>query len=69
MPRRFRYGPRSHHGDHPPCRHGFPAGGSYTRFEPRHFDGPHFLHRGSCSSHSNGEEQKTVRTSSGHMVK
>jgi hypothetical protein len=47
VPRRFGYGPRSYCGDRTPCRHGFPAGGSYTRFEPRHLDNPHFLHRGS----------------------
>jgi hypothetical protein len=35
-PRCFGYGPRPHHGDHFPCRPGFPAGGSFTHFEPRH---------------------------------
>jgi hypothetical protein len=39
----------------PPPRHGFPTGGSYTRFEPRHLDGPHFPHCGSRPAHSNGE--------------
>jgi hypothetical protein len=33
-PRRFGYDPRRHRGDHFSCRHGFPAGGSYTRLEP-----------------------------------
>jgi hypothetical protein len=65
---RFDYGPRSHHGDRFPCRHDFPAGGSYTRFEPRHLDGPHFPRRGSRPTSSNGEVQKTVKTSSGLMV-
>jgi hypothetical protein len=69
VPRRFGYDPHSHCGDRPPCRHDFPAGGSYTRFEPRHLDGPCFLHHGSCPTHSNGDVQKIVKTSSGRMVK
>jgi hypothetical protein len=36
-------------------RHGFPAGWSYTHFEPRHLDGPCFPRRGSCPIGSNGE--------------
>jgi hypothetical protein len=67
--RRFGYGPRSHRGDCPPRRHGFPVEGSYTRFEPRHLDSPRFLHHGSRPARSTGEVQKTVNTSSGHMVK
>jgi hypothetical protein len=63
VPRRFGYDPRFHRGDHPPRRHGFPAGGSYTRFEPKHLDGPRFSHHGSCPARSNGEVQKTVKTS------
>jgi hypothetical protein len=63
------YGPCSHRGDRPPCRNYFPTRGSYTRFEPRHLDSQHFHCCGSCSTHSNGEVQKTVKTSSGHMVK
>jgi hypothetical protein len=50
-------------------RHGFPTGGSYTHFEPRHLDGPHFPHHGSCPTGSNGEVQKTMKTSSGHMAR
>jgi hypothetical protein len=69
VPKRFGYDPRSHRGDRPPRRHDFPVGGFYTRFEPRHLDSPHFLHRGSCPTRSNGEVQKTVKTSLGHMVK
>jgi hypothetical protein len=69
VPRHFGYGPRSHRGDCPPCRHGFPAEESYTRFEPRHLDGPHFPRRGSSPVHSNGEVQKTVKTFSGRKVK
>jgi hypothetical protein len=33
VPRCFGYGPRSDRGDHPPRRHDFPDGGSYTHFE------------------------------------
>jgi hypothetical protein len=69
VPRCFGYDSRSHHGDCPPRRHDFPAGGSYTRLEPRHSDGPYFPHRGSCATRSNGEVQNTVKISSGHMVK
>jgi hypothetical protein len=47
VPRRFGYDPRSHHGDCPPRRHGFLAGGSYIHFEPRYLDGPRFPCRGS----------------------
>jgi hypothetical protein len=50
VPRHFGYGPCSHHGDHPPRKHGFPVGGSYTRFETIHLDGPHFPRRGSWLS-------------------
>jgi hypothetical protein len=69
MPRRFGYGTRLHRGDRFPCRHGVPDGVSYTHFEPRHLDGPRFPHRGSCPTGSKGEVQKTVKTSSGRMVK
>jgi hypothetical protein len=69
VPRHFGYDPCPHCGDHFPRRHGFPAGGSYTHFEPRHMDGPHFLHRDSHPTGSKGEVQKTVKTSSGCMVK
>jgi hypothetical protein len=65
----FSYGPHAHHGDHPPCRHDFPAAVSYTRFESRHLDGPCFPRHGSCPTRSNGEVQKTVKTFSGRMVK
>jgi hypothetical protein len=69
MPRCFGYGPHSHRGDHPPRRHSFSAGGSYTLLEPRHLDGPCFLHRGSRPTSLNGEVQKVVKTSLGLMVK
>jgi hypothetical protein len=69
VPRCFAYDPRSHHGDHPLRRHGFTAGGSFTRFEPRHFNGSRFPRRGSCRTHSIAEVLKTMKTSSGHMAK
>jgi hypothetical protein len=69
MRRRFGYDPRPHRGARFPCRPGFPAGMSYTHLEPRHLDGPHFFGRGSCSTRLNGEVLKTVKTSSGCMVK
>jgi hypothetical protein len=69
VPRRFGYGLFHHRGDRPPHRHNFSTEGSHTRFEPRHMDDPCFPHCGSCPTHSNGEVQKTVKTSSGRMVK
>jgi hypothetical protein len=69
VPIHFSHSPRSHRGDRPPRRHSFPAGGSYTRLEPRHFDGPCLPRRGSHPTSLNGEVLKTVKTSSGCMVK
>jgi hypothetical protein len=69
VPRCFSYGTRPHRGDRFPCRPGFSAGGSHTHFEPRHLDGPCFSHRGSCPTGSNGELQRTMKTSSDRMVK
>jgi hypothetical protein len=69
VPRHFGYDPHPHHGEHFPCRFSFSTGGSYTHFEPRHLDGPHFPHHGSCPTGSNGEALKTIKTSSGCMVK
>jgi regulator of replication initiation timing len=68
-PRRFGYGPRPHHGDRFPRRPGFPAGGSFSHFELRHLDGPHFPHCGSRPTRPSGEVQRTVKTSSDRMVK
>jgi hypothetical protein len=68
-PRCFGYGPRPHRGDRFPRRPSFPAGGSHTHFELRHLEGPHFPRCGSCPTRSNGEVQRIVKTSSGHMVK
>jgi hypothetical protein len=69
VPRCFGYDPCPHHGDHFSRRPGFPAGGSYTNFEPRHLDDPRFPCCGTHSTGSNGEVQRTVKTSSGRMVK
>jgi hypothetical protein len=69
MPRCFGYGPHPHHSDRPPRRHGFPARGVYSHFEPSHFDGPRFPHCGSRLTCSNGEVKMIVKISSGRMVK
>jgi hypothetical protein len=68
-PRCFGYDLRPHRGDHFPHRSGFSDGASHTLFEPGQLDGPHFFHHGSHPTGSNGEELKTVKTSSGRMVK
>jgi hypothetical protein len=68
-PRCFGYGPRPHHCDHFPRRHAYPPGESYTHLEPRQLDGPRFPHHGSRPTQPSGEVQRTVKTSSGHMVK
>jgi hypothetical protein len=60
-PRRFGYDLRPHRGDHFLRRSGFPAAGSYTHFEPRHLDGPHFLHHGSRPTRPSGEVQRTMK--------
>jgi hypothetical protein len=65
----FCYDPRPYRGDHFPRRPGFPTGGSHTHFELRHLDGPHFPCRGSCPTSPNGEVQRTMKTTFGHMVK
>jgi hypothetical protein len=69
VPRRFGYGPRPHRGDRFPRKPCFPAGGFHTYFEPRHFNSPHFPHRGLRPTHSNSDVQKIVKTSSGRMIK
>jgi hypothetical protein len=68
-PRCFGYGPRPHRGDHFPRRPGFPAGGSFPHFELRHLDDPRFPYRGSRPTRPSGEVQRTMKISSGHMVK
>jgi hypothetical protein len=69
VPRRFGYDPRPHRGDHFSRMPGFSTGGSHTHFEPKHLDDPHFSRHGSRPTGSNGEVQRTVKTSSGRMVK
>jgi hypothetical protein len=68
-PRCFDYDSRPHHGDHFPRRTGFPARGSFPHLELRHLDGPCFPRHGSRPTRPSGEVQRTVKTSSGHMVK
>jgi hypothetical protein len=67
--RRFGYNSRPHRGDCFPCRPGSPTGGSFPHFEPRHLDGSRFPRRGSRPTQPSGEEQRTVKTSSGRMFK
>jgi hypothetical protein len=69
VPRLFGYGPRPHRGDHFPYRSGFPTRGFHTHFEPRHLNGPHFLRHGSRPTHSYGDVQKIVKTSTSLMIK
>jgi hypothetical protein len=69
VPIRFSYDSRHHRGDHFLRRSSFLAGGSRTHSEPRHLDGPHFPHRDSRPTRPNGEVPRTMKTSSGHMVK
>jgi hypothetical protein len=68
-PRRFGYDPRPHRCDRFPRRPGFPAGESFTHFEPRHLGGPRFSRRGSHPSRPSGEVQRNVKISFGCMVK
>jgi hypothetical protein len=69
VPRCFDFDPRSHRGARPPRRNNSPARGAYSHFEPSHFGGPHFPHRGSRPSRSNCKVHKTVVTYSGCIVK
>jgi hypothetical protein len=68
-PRHFGYSPRPHRGDHFPRRPGFPTGGSFPHFKLRHLDDPRFPRHGSHPTQPSGEVQRTMKTSSGHMVK
>jgi hypothetical protein len=68
-PRRFGYDPRPHRGDRLSRRPGFSTGGSFPHFESRHLDGPRFPHHGSRPTQPCGEVQRTVKTSSGRVVK
>jgi hypothetical protein len=65
----FGVDPHSHRGVHPPRKRGFPTRGVYSHFELSHFDDPRFPHHGSQPTRSNGQVQRVVKTSSGHMVK
>jgi hypothetical protein len=69
LPRHFGYGPRPHRGDRFPRRPGFSARASHTHFESKHLDGPHFPRHGSHLTGPNDEVERTVKTSSGRMVK
>jgi hypothetical protein len=69
VPRCFGVDPHSYCGVRPPCRHGFSARIVYSHIESSRFDSPHFPHRGSHPTHSNGEVQKIVKTSSSRMIK
>jgi hypothetical protein len=68
-PRRFGYSPRTRRDDRFPRRPSFHARGSYTHFELRHLNGPRFPHRDSHPTRPSGEVQRTVKTSSGRMIK
>jgi hypothetical protein len=68
-PRRFGYGPCPHRNDRFLRMPGFPTEGSLPHFELRHLDGLRFPRHGSCPTRSSGEVQRTVKTSSGRMVK
>jgi hypothetical protein len=68
LPRRVGVDPHSHHDVRPLHRHGFSARGAYSHFEPSRFDGLRFPHYGSHPTRSNGEVQRIVKISSGHMV-
>jgi hypothetical protein len=68
-PRRFGYGPRPRHDDRFPRRPGFLIGESFTHFESRHLDGSRFPRHDSRPTRPSGEVQRTVKTSSGCMVK
>jgi hypothetical protein len=67
--RRFGVDPCSHHGVSPPRRHDFSTRGLYSHLESSRFDNPRFFCHGSRPTRSNGEVQRTVKTSSGRMVK
>jgi hypothetical protein len=54
-PRHFGYSPRPHRGDRFLRRPGFPTGGSFPHFEPRHLDSPRFSRRDSRPTQASGE--------------
>jgi hypothetical protein len=66
----FDFPPRSYYHALPhTSSRALPTGGSHTHFEQRHLDGPCLPHHGSCPTQSSDVVQKTVKTSSGRMVK
>jgi hypothetical protein len=65
----FGYGPRPHRDDRFLHRPGFLARGSFPHFEPRRLDCPCFIDHGSYHTQPSGEVQRTMKTSSGRMVK
>jgi hypothetical protein len=65
----FGYVPCPYRGDRFPCSPGFPSRESFPHFEPRHLDGSRFSRRGSRPTRPSGKVQRTVKTSSGHMIK
>jgi hypothetical protein len=73
--RSYGFGPRENcfeprrFGDRFPRMPGFLAGGSFTHFEPRHLDGPRFPRHGSHPTQPSGEVQRTMKTSSGRIIK
>jgi hypothetical protein len=67
--KRFGYDPHPQCGDRFPHMPSFPVRGSRTHLEPRHLDNPHFPRHGSRPTRPNGKVQRTVKTSSGHMIK
>jgi hypothetical protein len=69
VPGRFDVDTHSHCGVRPPRRCDFLTRGVYSHFKSSRFDGPHFPHRGSRPTRSNGELQRVVKTSSGRIVK
>jgi hypothetical protein len=69
VPRRFGYSPHPHRGDRFSHRPVLSTRASHTYFELRHLDGPCFPFHDSHPTGSSGEVLKTVKTSSGRMVK
>jgi hypothetical protein len=67
--RHLGYGTHPHHDDHFSRGPGFPTRGSHPHFGPRHLNGSRFSHRDSRPTRPSGELLKTMKTSSGFMVK
>jgi hypothetical protein len=69
VPRHLGYGTHPHRDDHFSRGPGFPTRGSHPHFGPRHLNGSRFSHRDSRPTRPSGELLKTMKTSSGFMVK